>query len=133
MVDFAHTLVAIPITDIQSDRICGIRLKWMPTNDDVTWLSIIGVYLPCLDLGVDLHRQSLIELERIISISEHLGPTVIAGDFNAHLGSHWGPRGSPTTNARGVLVGELLERCHLHTVSLNAITTGPQCTYRQVW
>ena len=85
----------------------------------VTWLSIIGVYLLCLNLGMGLHRETLIELERIITVLKHLGPTVIAGDFNAHLGLLWGHRGNTTTNIRRVLVGELLERCHLHTVSLN--------------
>ena len=55
-------------------------------------MSIIGVYLPCLDLEMDLYCDSLIELERVISVSEVWGPVIIAGDFNAHLGPRWGSK-----------------------------------------
>ena len=63
----------IPITDTQSERICGIR-----TVDD-SWLFIIGVYLrvPCLDLGMELCHDTLLDLGRVISQSTHLGPVVI--------------------------------------------------------
>ena len=48
------TLDATPITDTQSDRICGIRLKVSGKAD--AWLSIIGVYLPCQNLGTECYR-----------------------------------------------------------------------------
>ena len=76
------SLDVFPISAVDSDRICGIRLK----KDDETWLSIIGAYLPCADLGGDYYRDTLVELESVISGSANLGPVVIAGDFNAkHL------------------------------------------------
>ena len=78
------------IYDIQSNRICGIRVR--KALDDDTWISILGVYFPCLDLGIDLFHDCLVELERVISESECLGPVFVVGDFNAHLGSMWGPR-----------------------------------------
>ena len=57
-------------------------------SDDETWITIVGVYLPCLDLGMDYYRESLIELERVISKAEHWGPVIIAGDFNwSHMRS----------------------------------------------
>ena len=52
-----------PISDIQIDRICGIRIK-RTTGDSKSWISILGVYLPCLDQGMELYRDSLVELER---------------------------------------------------------------------
>lgn len=76
------SLDVFPINEIDSDRIYGVRLK----KDDETWLSIIGVYLPYADLGMDYYRDTLVEVERVISDSANLGPVVIAGDFNAHLG-----------------------------------------------
>ena len=53
-----------PISNIQSDRICGIRIK-RTTADSKSWISILGVYLPCLDQGMELYRDSLVELERV--------------------------------------------------------------------
>ena len=39
-------------------------------NDgDSSLMSVIGVYLPCLDLGVDCYREHLMELEGVISES----------------------------------------------------------------
>ena len=44
-------------------------------NDgDGSVVSVIGVYLPYLDHGVDCYREHLVELERVFSKSELLGP-----------------------------------------------------------
>lgn len=80
------SLDVIPMTDIQSDRICGIHIKKTSEDNNNVWISVIGTYLPCLDLGTELYCNSLIELERIISKSDRWGPVIVAGDFNAHLG-----------------------------------------------
>ena len=117
-----------PISDIRSNRICGIRIK-RSTENDQSWISILGVYLPCLDLGAELYHDSLVELERVVSESEQLGPVIIAGDFNAHLGPMWGPRAHKSPNIQGVLLGEVLDRCKLHAVSLGDFVSGPDYTY----
>ena len=117
-----------PISDIRSNRICGIRIK-RSTENDQSWISILGVYLPCLDLGAKLYHDSLVELERVVSESEQLGPVIIAGDFNAHLGPMWGPRANKSPNIQGVLLGEVLDRCKLHAVSLGDSVSGPDYTY----
>ena len=41
-------------------------------SEDEAWISVISVYLPCLDLGVELYRESLIELESDFRL--HGGP-----------------------------------------------------------
>ena len=46
---------------------------------------IIGVYLPYLDLVVNLYCDTLIDLERVVSESANWGPVIVAEDFNAHL------------------------------------------------
>ena len=57
------SVAATPISGITLDWICGIRC----TVDDGENLlmSVIGVYLPCLDLlGVDRYREHMKKLER---------------------------------------------------------------------
>ena len=104
-----------PISDIQSDRICGIRVK-KTTDNDQTWISILGVYLHCLDLGV----------ERLTGrVGEGGFAVIVAGDFTAHLG----PRAHKSPNVQGVLLGEVLDRCKLHAVSLGEAALGPDYTY----
>jgi endonuclease/exonuclease/phosphatase (EEP) superfamily protein YafD len=60
----------------------------------------------------------LVELERLVSESSGYGPVVIAGDFNAHLGSLSGPRDRETPNQQGILLQQLIDRCELYVVSL---------------
>ena len=109
-----------PISDIQSDRICGIRIK-RTTGDSKSWISILGVYLPCLDQGMELYRDSLVELERMVVELGVVGSCDC--DFNAHLGPTWGSRAHKNSNIQGALLGEVLDRCKLHAVSLGALTT----------
>ena len=119
------SLDIFPISDIISDRMCGIRMK----KDGETWISIIGVYLPCADLGMDYYRDTVVDLEKIISDSTILGPVVVAGDFNAHLWQLWGPHTSSTTNCQGLLLGEQLNRCELHATSLSSTASGLDYTF----
>ena len=123
------SLEGVLISDIQSDRIYGIRMK-RSIEEDQSWISILGVYLPCLDLGIDLYRETLVELERVVSELEQAGPVIIAGDFNAHLGPKWGARAHRSQNVQGVLLGEVLDRCKLHATSLGETVSGPDYTFR---
>ena len=79
-----RSIAATPISGINSDRVIGIRFSM--DDGDRSVVSVIGVYLPCLDQGVDCYRDHLVELERVISESELQGPVMVLGDFNAHLG-----------------------------------------------
>ena len=65
------------------DKICG-RIKI--NGDDISLFLVVGVYLPCIDQGVDHYREHLVELEHMVSESRLLGPVAIPGDFIAHLG-----------------------------------------------
>ena len=121
------TLDATPIPSIASDRICGLCIK-SPDNEFIT--TVIGVYLPCADLGTETYCEYLIELERIISDHQHLGPVVIMGDFIAHLGAIGGERGVGDPNQQGLLLHQLLTRCNLYVVSLSLLATGPQYTFQ---
>ena len=61
--------------------------------------------------------------------SQQWGAVIVAGDFNAHLGPMWGPRAHKSPNVQGVLLGEVLDRCKLHAVSLGEAALGPDYTY----
>lgn len=66
-------------------------------------VTVIRVYLPYEDLGMDLFRSCLTELEQLVCKSKQLGPTVVLGDFNTHLGKLGSPRGNGNTNFQGLL------------------------------
>ena len=76
--------------------------------------------------SLDCNKEHLVELERVVSESELLGPVIVLGDFNAHLGGYVGP-GEP--NVQKVLLQEVMERLHLSTVSLGNLASGPGNTY----
>ena len=120
------SLDATPIS-ISSDRICGLRLKMPPP--ETAEVTILGVYLPCTDMGIDCYGEHLIELERLISEGQQLGPIVITGDFNAHLGTLGGVRGRGSPNQQGILLHQLLVWCKLYAVSLSSLSEGPQYTF----
>ena len=111
-----RNLCSTTISGSDSDRICGIRIK---IKNSQQFLSVISVYLPCADFGADYYLECIVELERITVESKQLGPTIIMGDFNTHLGTLDGPQGRGDPNSQGVLLHELLQRCDLFVASLS--------------
>ena len=49
-----------PISGINSDRICGISFS---QGSSVNVMSVFGVYLPCLDLGINYYREHLVNFD----------------------------------------------------------------------
>ena len=64
------------IARISSDHICAIRLK---VDIDGPMLTIIGVYMPCSNKGIECYRQHMLELERVISESSLVGTVITLG------------------------------------------------------
>ena len=54
---------------------------------------------------------------------------VIAGDFNAHLGTLAGPRGSGPPNQRGFALKDFIDRNELFVASHCSLSHGPSYTY----
>ena len=77
-------IAAILISEINSNSIRGIRLT--VDDEDRSMLSVICVYLPCLDQGMDCYREHLVELDQIVSKLWLFGSVSVIGDFNEHLG-----------------------------------------------
>lgn len=76
-----------------------------------------------------LQRSHVVELELVISELKLLGPVVVGGDFNAHLGELGGPRECGGINVQGVLMHEMMARCSLSAVSLGDMASGLSHTY----
>ena len=81
-------------------------------------LTIIGVYLPSSDKGIDCYRKHHLELEKIISGSSLVGTVIVLGDFIAQLGCLRGVRGTGDMNVQGVMVNDVFGRCNLNAISL---------------
>ena len=75
---------------------------------------------------MDCYRDHLQELE---SDSALLGPVIILGDFNAHLGSLGGVRGTGNPNLQGILLSNIMDRHNLCAVSQCDSATGSLHTY----
>ena len=75
------------------------------------------------------YREHLEELERLINECQLLGPVIVAGDFNAHLGTLGGPKGTGDPNQEGILIKNLVDRYSLHVMSLAARSEGPGYTF----
>ena len=95
--------------------------------DDIT---IIAMYLPCSDMGMECYSEHLIELEWVVSEHQPHGPVIIMGDFNAHLGTLGGERGTGQPNQQGILLHQLIARCNLYAVSLSSLSQGPAYTFQ---
>ena len=61
--------------------------------------------------------------------STKIGPTIIGGDFNAHLGSLGGPKGLGDPNVQGILLDQLCKRNDLFIATLSTHASGPSYTY----
>ena len=86
----------------------------------------------CPDFGLDYYRDTLTEVEQVISESSNVGlvHVVVAGDCNDHLSQHCGARASEkNANYQGVVLGQLLQRCKLHEPSLGDGACDPAYTY----
>ena len=113
------SIAATPISGIGSDWICGVCFT--VGDGDNSLMSVICVYPPCLDQGVDCYREHLQELERLISESQLLGPVTLLGDFNTHLGGL-----ESQQNVQGLLLQEIMEQCELSAISQEVLASGPK-------
>lgn len=97
-------------------------------NQSLATMTVIGVYLPCLEQGIECYKQHLQELERVICESLLLGGVVVLGDFNAHLGVLGGERSVGSPNLQGILIEEGMAQYHLNAVSLGSLSSGSSYT-----
>ena len=74
---------------------------------------------------MDLYRNCVTELELLVVESKQMGPTIIMGDFNAHLGSLGGLRGNGSPNFQGYLLRQHSVHLVLLTLSRGVTLVPP--------
>ena len=91
-----------------SDRICPVEFQ-LHNSEGINKLVVYNIYCPSSDYSSDQYEQSIHDLEEEInSHSNETTAIVIAGDFNAHLGTLSGCRSSGPPNHRGIFLKNLL-------------------------
>ena len=74
--------------------------------------------------------RTRIRVYAVLNMHSDVGSAVvIAGDFNTHLGTLAGPRGTGSPNQRGLLVKEFVDRNNLFISSHAQVSSGPSFTY----
>ena len=91
-------------------------------------ILVIGVYLPTTNSPTDEYHHCLHTIENLINRHQDM-PVIVAGEFNAHIGTRGGPRGSGDTNNQGSLLLEMISNNDLYVSSLSCISTGPLYTF----
>ena len=104
---------------------CGTNSSMLCQSQESTTYStlVIGIYLPTADAPIDVFRSCLHTLEDLIT--NHCGPVILAGDFNCHVGTVGGPRGSRNSNLQGELLLEMVQNNDLFITSLSNMSSGP--------
>ena len=115
------SLVATSV-NIDSDRLCAIQLQ---NTASASVFTVLGAYMPSTDHSIEEYQIYLQDLEDIIISQMKLGPVLVAGDMNAHLGEG----GSCAENNQGKSLSHLMDRCSLFSVTTSNITNGPNYTF----
>ena len=85
-------LKVIPVSEVDSNRVCAISIK-----STYTPIIITGVYLPTTNSPLEEYRECVNVIECLIN--RHRGcPVIITGDFNAHVVTEGGPCGCGEMN-----------------------------------
>ena len=122
------SLSVTPVTLSVSDRICATELPLM--NGHVKRVVVFNVYAPSSDAELSSFNDCICDLEEEINrVDSNTTAVVIAGDFNAHLGTLAGPRGSGTPNSRGFVLKDFIDRNKLFVASHSNISSGPSYTF----
>ena len=81
------------------------------------------------DFSTNTYEEYLLQLEKVTAVLQSDGSVLVLGNFNAHLRSLGGTRGSGDINAHGQLFMDLTCRINLYTVALSYSVAGPTYTY----
>ena len=117
-----------PISAIDNDRICGVRVLLPASKDPQRNLTILGLCMPSAELPQETFSLCLESVEHLISQLNSDGQLLVVGDFNAHLGSR-DSVDPHSYNYRGNQWDTFVEDHTLYNVSLGCVSTGPTHTF----
>ena len=109
------SISAVPISNLDSDRICGIQLP----IEGSELLTIIGAYMPSSEYPQETYNIYITAVNQVISTVPPSSPLLLAGDLNCHIGKLGGPRSLSDPNHRGVQWMELIDNHSLYIPSLS--------------
>ena len=120
------SISAAPISNLDSDRICGIQLpiegSQLPT--------ILGAYTLNSEYPQETYNDYINAVNQAISTVSPSSPLLLVGNLNCHNGNLGGPRSLSDLNHRGVQWMELIEKHSFYIPPLSSLATGPVHTYR---
>ena len=119
------SISAVPISNFDSDRICGIQLP----IEGSQLLTIIVAYMPSSEYPQETYNNYINAVNQAISTVPPSSPLLLVGDLNCHIGKLGGPRSLSDPNHRGVQWMELIENLSLYIPSLSTLATGPVHTF----
>ena len=111
--------------DMGNDRIAVLSVKQAKSEQ----IFIVGVYLPTVSESTARYRECVDVLESILYQLHPSGMIIVLGDFNAHIGNVGGPRSFTQTNARGSIIGEVMDSFELLSVNSQSFCKGPVETF----
>ena len=97
--------IAVVMSNLKSDRICGIQVPIEGTRS----LTILGVYMPSSDQPQEVYNDYMATINQTISNTFCSSPLLVVGDLNCHLGQAGGPRSSAEPNHRGMQWKDLID------------------------
>ncbi|CAB4025724.1 Hypothetical predicted protein [Paramuricea clavata] len=115
----------MPLENIGNDRIIAIKVKLLNQKA----LFVLGTYLPSTNDSTSSYREYINTMEDSIAHLKSLGAVVLAGDFNAHIGNHGGPRSFKEVNNRGHILISLLDQFQFISVNSQELCNGPIETF----
>ena len=120
------TIPATLVSNLESNRICGIQL---PLEGTHSALTILGAYMPSSDQPQEVYNAHLATINQAITQIPPSSPLLIVGVLNCHLGSRGGPRSSADPNQRGLQWKDLINSHSLYVPSLSNLASGPVHTF----
>ena len=122
------SLKCSPISAIDNDNICGVRVLLPASKHPQCYLTILGLCMPSAELLQETFSLCLESVEHLISQLNSDSSLLVVGDFNAHLGSR-DSVDPHSCNHRGNQWNTLIEDHTLYNVSLGCVSTGPTHTF----
>ena len=113
----------------------GVGILWkkdlsvitLPCPNSSRICAIVGVYMPS-DRKTEEYQSCLSTMEEVLNKLCRSQPDVMAGNFNAHIGSLCGPKCKDTSNTHGHALNAIIGRNNLFVASLSEETSGPVYT-----
>ena len=117
-----------PVTlNTKSDHTYATQLP--VANGQVSRILIFNVYISSSDTEISKFTKCIHDLEEEINrVGSKNTAMVIAGNFNAHLGTLAGPRGSGPPSQIGFLLKDFIDRNKLFVASYCSLSHGPSYT-----